>query len=72
MCQGVQIVDLQIFLLGAIDASGGPRSGPMEAFRGSQSGDIDTVGGSQSGPIDSFSALCSTRISTSKAFLRLK
>ena len=72
------IVDLQMhqWLLakqsGPIDASGGPRSGSIDAFRGPQSGAIDTVGGSQSGPIDSFSAPCSTRISTSKAFLRLK
>jgi hypothetical protein len=70
--QWVQIVDLQmrqwlqIVLLGAIDASGGPRSWPIDTFRDPQSGAIDTVGGSQSGPTDSFSALWSTRISTSK------
>jgi hypothetical protein len=45
-------VEIQIVLLGAIDASGGPRSGPIDAFRGPRSGAIDTVGGSQSGPID--------------------
>ena len=63
---------LQAKQSGAIDASGGPRSGPIDAFRGPQSGAIDTVGGSQSGPIDSFSAPCSTRNSRSRAFLSLK
>ena len=34
---------LQIVLLGAIDASEGPRSGPIDAFRGPQSGLIDVA-----------------------------
>ena len=71
----LQVVSIALFSgtqSGAIDSSGEPQSGLIDAFGGPQSGPIDTVGGSQTGLIDVFSAACSTRISTSKAFLRIK